>query len=61
MLFEGENINNRKNGIGKEYHDSGRLMFRGEFLYGYRKKGKYYIKNQLEYEGEFYLIKNGME
>ena len=31
----------------------GDLIFEGEFLYNYRVKGKAYINERLEYEGEY--------
>ena len=40
-----------KNGKGKEYSYSGKLMFEGEYLYNYKYKGNYYINESLEYEG----------
>ena len=44
------------NGIikkGLEYNFEGELQFEGEPLYGYKWKGKDFIKGKLEYEGEF--------
>ena len=29
------------------------MSFEGEYLYGYKRKGKKYINGRLEYEGEF--------
>ena len=29
------------------------MKFEGEYLYGYRLKGKYYLRDYLEYEGEY--------
>ena len=57
MIFEGEYLNGKKHGIGKEYDRSGRLKFEGEYLYNYRRRGKCYIKNKLEFEGEFLFDK----
>ena len=53
LIYEGEYLNGKKHGIGKEYHRNGKLQFEGEYLYNFRRKGKLYIKNKLEYEGEF--------
>ena len=64
LKFEGEYINGKRNGKGKEYcyayMDTFRhLEFEGEYLNGERNgKGKYYIrdgffKDRLEFEGEF--------
>ena len=61
ILFEGEYLNGKKNGIGKEYRTNGKLLFEGEYLNGQWKKGKKYgdefIGYKIEYEGEF---KNGV-
>ena len=56
VLFEGEYLNEKRNGNGKEYNKNGELIFEGEYLYGYRFKGKEYIKGLVSYEGE-YLFK----
>ena len=57
VIYEGEFLNDKKNGIGKEFNEYGRLTFEGEFLYNYRKKGKYYFYDKLEFEGEFLFDK----
>jgi len=53
LSFENEYIN----GIllkEKEYNvNTGELKFEGEYLYGWKRKGKNYIKGKLEYEGEY--------
>ena len=42
-MFEGEYLNGRKNGKGKEYNIHGYLIFEGEYLNGKRNgKGKIY-------------------
>jgi len=42
-MFEGEYLNGKRNGKGKEYYDNGNLKFDGEYLYGERNgKGKEY-------------------
>ena len=60
LLYEGEFLNCRKNGKGKEYYvDDEKLIFEGEYLNGKRNgKGKEYHhkSGQLIYEGEY---KNG--
>ena len=56
LKFEGEYLNDKKNGKGKEYKD-GKLIFEGEYLYGFRLRGKFYIKERLEYEGEYLFDK----
>ena len=43
FLFEGEYLNGKRNGKGKEYYDNGKLLFEGEYLNGKRNgKGKQY-------------------
>ena len=39
--FEGEYLNGKRHGKGKEYYDNGKLKFEGEYLYSYQLKGKY--------------------
>ena len=53
LIFEGEYLNGERNGRGKEYWYDGKLEFEGENLYNFIIKGKYYINEKLEYEGEF--------
>ena len=57
LKFEGEYINDKRNGIGKEYYYSGKLLFEGEYLYNFKIRGKYYINEKLEYEDEFLFNK----
>ena len=57
MKFDGEYLNGKKNGKGKEYDFNGKLKFEGEYLYGFRLKGKYYLNERLEYEGEYLFDK----
>ena len=59
LKFEGEYLNGRKNGNGKEYNVKGNLQFKGEYLNG-KKNGKgieYYNDNKIKFEGEY---KNGL-
>ena len=57
MKFEGEYLNGKRNGTGKEYNNYGKLKFEGEYLEGKRNgKGKEYNFGKLEFEGEY---KNG--
>ena len=44
MLFEGEYIQGKRNGKGKEYYDNGKLKFEGEYLNGKNWNGKGYNK-----------------
>ena len=63
LKYEGEYLNGKKNGKGKEYNQDGELIFEGDYLYGFRLKGKEYINNRVEFEGEFLYGKkwNGKE
>ena len=56
LKFEGKYLNGKRNGKGKEYyfHDS-TLFFDGEYLYGYKKSGKLFIEEHLEYELRFFV------
>ena len=55
LEFDGEYLNGKRNGKGKEYNYDGNLIFEGEYLNGKRKgKGKeYYKDNKIKFEGEF--------
>ena len=45
-IFEGEYLNGKRNGKGKEYYDNGKLKFEGEYLNGKREgKGEEYYDN----------------
>ncbi len=58
LQYEGKVLNGIKNGLGKEYDDTGELIiFDGEYSKGERKKGKEYRKGELRFEGEY---KNGI-
>ena len=57
LRFEGEYINGKKNGKGKEYDRYRNVIYEGEYLNNYRKKGKLYLNGILEYEGEFLVGK----
>jgi len=54
--FIGEYLNGKINGKAKEYFDE-KLIFEGEYLYGWKRKGKEYINGKLEYEGEYMIQK----
>ena len=45
LEFEGEYINDRRNGKGKEYYETGKLRFDGEYLNNTKWNGKEYDKN----------------
>ena len=40
MIFEGEYLNNLRNGKGKEYDYNGKLIFEGEYSNNLRKMGE---------------------
>ena len=52
MIFEGEYVNGKRNGKGKEYDYYGNLIFEGEYLNGNGKGKEYYFDN-LIFEGEY--------
>jgi len=47
MIFEGEYLNKKRNGKGKEYYEDGKLKFEGEYLNGKRWNGKGYNKKRI--------------
>ena len=58
LIYEGELLKGKKNGIGKEYVSEGtksKLIFEGEYLNGERRKGKEYddYNGKLIFEGEY--------
>ena len=55
LIYEGEYLNGKKNGKGKEYYGS-KILFEGEYLKGKRHgKGKeYYYDGNLLFEGEYF-------
>ena len=42
MIFEGEYLNGKRNGKGKEYNKEGKLIFEGEYLNGFKWNGQVY-------------------
>ena len=54
LIFEGEYLNGKRLGKGKEYWDN-KLIFKGEYLNGKRNgKGRKYLSNdKLEFEGDY--------
>ena len=51
IIYEGEYINGKRNGKGKEYFRNGKLQFEGEFKNGKKWKGKGYdINGNFDYE-----------
>ena len=56
LRFEGEYLNDLRNGKGKEYSFAGELIFEGIFRKGkiWEGKGKVYnFKGELDFEGKF--------
>jgi len=49
-MFEGEYLNGKRNGKGKDYYLNGKLRFEGEYLNGERLNGKLFDK-----KGNIYL------
>ena len=54
-IWKGEyNIENKKNGFGKEYDYDDDLIFEGEYINGLRKLGiEFYIIGTKKYQGEY--------
>jgi antitoxin component YwqK of YwqJK toxin-antitoxin module len=38
LIFEGTYLNGKRNGIGKEYYDNGKLKFEGEYKNGVKRQ-----------------------
>ena len=53
LIYEGNFLNGKRNGIGKEYNDNGALIFEGEYLKGKRWNGKVFFGDKS------YQLKNG--
>ena len=55
IIFEGEYLDGKRNGKGKEYYIFGNLLFEGEYLNGKRNgRGKEYYENgKLKFDGEY--------
>ena len=55
LIFEGEYLNRKRNGKGKEYYSNGKLKFEGEYLNGERngKAKEYDYNGKLKFEGEY--------
>ena len=55
LLYEGEYLNGKRNGKGKEYYNNGKIKFEGEYLNGKRNgKGKQYYNNgKIKFKGEY--------
>ena len=57
LKFKGEYLNGKRNGKGKEFNKNGKLIFEGEFKNDYRSKGKEFVHERLEFEGEYLFNK----
>ena len=55
LAFEGEYLNGKKNGKGKEFYNNGGIKFEGEYKNGERNGfGKEYNRDgSIKYVGEF--------
>ena len=54
FIYEGEYLNGKKNGKGKEYNQYGKIIFEGEYSNWKRKKGKEYNQyGKIIFEGEY--------
>ena len=55
LIFEGEYLNGKKNGHGKEFYLNGDIKFEGDYLNGRRNgKGKEFdYENKLKFEGNY--------
>ena len=73
VIFEGEYLNGKKNGKGKEYYENGQIKFEGEYLKGkiiegkgYDDKGRLMEKNIMKMvkynlKENIIMVKDGME
>ena len=60
IIYSGDFINGKRNGKGKEYYihnNKEKLLFIGEYFNNYRLRGKEYVYNKVEFEGDFLLDK----
>jgi len=55
LKFEGEYLNGKRNGQGKEYYDNDKLEYEGEYINGKRSgKGKeFHFNGKLKFDGEY--------
>ena len=54
LLFEGEYLDGKRHGKGKEYNNWGDIIFEGEYFYGEKHgKGKRYRGIEIVFEGEY--------
>ena len=50
VKFDGNYLNRRRDGKGKEYYNNGHLRFEGEYLNGKWWSGKGYDNNNISFE-----------
>ena len=50
LIFEGEYVNGKTNGKGKEYYEDDELKFEDEYINGKKWNGMGYYDNKIEYE-----------
>ena len=55
LIYEGEYLNGKRNGKGKEYYENGLVKFEGEYMKGKKWNGKGYDKNN----NIIYTLNNG--
>jgi len=55
LIYEGEYLNGKRHGKGKEYNCMGDLVYEGEYLNGERieKRKEWYFNNKLKFESYF--------
>ena len=55
LIYEGEYLNGKRHGLGKQYNDKGKLKYEGEYFNGKMNgSGKEYYENgRLKYDGEY--------
>jgi len=61
LIFEGEYLNGKRNGKGKEYSENGEIKFEGKYLNGlkngkgieYYFKKYFYQKKEIKFEGQY--------
>ena len=54
LIYEGEYLNGKRNGKGKEYNDNGKLIYEGDYSNGIKVgKSKEKENDKLKYEAEY--------
>ena len=60
LIYEGEYLNGKKNGKGKEYFNNDNLKFEGEYKNGMEKE-KNFVLNRNFLKENIIMVKDGME